>query len=248
MAPPQTKTSRKCTVRRPAAVVTSAAARPTAVDDQAVDSVVREQAGAGRLGSWEVGLGHAAAPPLAGVGPGGVVHPAGTLVVTPPEPLGTTAQRLAGGQVGARHGLHGELLLHLVARGVDVGRVEVVDGLAPAVEHVLRRTPVQAAVDLGPATGAAALGVGDGRGAERRSDPAGTVLAIHLVERERHGLALADERSLLDHEHVVAGLGEQARPSARRRHRTRSRARQSRGRRAAGSCGSAVLLRPSSLR
>ena len=196
-------------MRRPRASADLGALRPAAVDDQTVDAVIREQAGASRFRAWEIGLGHAAAPPLAGVGPGGVVHPARALVVTPPEPLGATAQRLAGGQVGARHGLHGEFLLHLVARGVQVGRVEVVDGLAPAIEHVLRRAPVQAAVDLGPAAGAAALGVGDRRGAERRRDPAGAVLAIHLLERERHGLALPDERTLLDHEHVVAGLGEQ---------------------------------------
>ena len=76
---------------------------------------------------------------------------------------------------------------------------------------LLGRAAVEAAVDLGAAAGAAPLGVGDRREAERRGDAAGAVLAVHLLERERHDLALADERALLEHEHVEAGLGEQRR-------------------------------------
>ena len=86
---------------------------------------------------------------------------------------------------------------------------------APAVEHVLRRAPVQPAVDLRAAAGAAPLGVGDRWTAERRGHAAGAVLAVHLLQRERDDVALAHERALLDDEDVEAGLGEQ-----RRRRRT----------------------------
>ncbi len=68
---------------------------------------------------------------------------------------------------------------------------------------------VQPGVDLRAATGAAALGVGDRRATEGRGHAAGAVLPIHLLERERHDLALAHERALLDDDDVETGLGEQ---------------------------------------
>ena len=62
----------------------------------------------------------------------------------------------------------------------------IAKSVAPAVEHLGRRAPVEAAVDLGAAAGAAPLGVGDRRQPEGDGDAAGAVLAVHLLERERH--------------------------------------------------------------
>ncbi len=138
---------------------------PAAVEDQAVHAVPGEDPGAGGLGLGEVGLRHAPPPARPGVGPVGVVHPAGDLVVAPAERGGAAAQRLAGRRLFAGHGLDGQLLLDLVADPVELVGVEVDQAAvpAPAVEDLLRRPAVEPAVDLGAAAGAAALGVGDRR-------------------------------------------------------------------------------------
>ena len=99
--------------------------RPPAIEDEAVDAGVREQPGAGRGRPRQVGLGHAAAPPGRGIPPVRVGHPPGDLVVAPAESGRAAAQGLAGGRVGAGDGLHGQLVLDLVADGVEVGGVEV---------------------------------------------------------------------------------------------------------------------------
>jgi hypothetical protein len=81
----------------------------------------------------------------------------------------------------------------------------------PTIEDLLRRPSVEAGVDLRAAARATTLGVGDGRTAQRRRDAAGPVLAIHLVEREGHDLALAHELALLEDDDVQSGLGENGR-------------------------------------
>ena len=83
--------------------------------------------------------------------------------------------------------------------------------MAPAPQHVLGWPPVQPGVDLGPAADAAPLGVGERGVTEGGGDPAGSVLTVHLFERERDDIALANELALLDDDHVEAGLGEQGR-------------------------------------
>ena len=99
----------------------------------------------------------------------------------------------------------------------------------PRVERGLGRSPVEPAVDLGAATGTSALGVGDRREPECDGDAARAVLLVHLVERERDDAALFDPWPLLDDQHVVAGLGENAPQSSRRRRPNRRSARRSRG-------------------
>ena len=76
-------------------------------------------------------------------------------------------------------------------------------------QRLLGRSPVETAVDLGPTAGAAALGVGDRRPTESDRDAARSVLTVHLLQRERHDLALVDPAAFLDDEHVTARLGEQ---------------------------------------
>ena len=100
---------------------------------------------------------------------------------------------------------------------------------APPVEHVLGRAAVQAAVDLGAAAGAAALGVGDRREAERDGDAAGAVLAVHLLERERHDLALARPRGPPRRRARRSPASASRRRSSPRRRRSRRRAPRPRG-------------------
>ena len=82
---------------------------------------------------------------------------------------------------------------------------------APPLERLGRGAPVEAAVHLGASAGAATLGVRDRRESEGDRDAAGAVLAVHLLQRERHDRTLLDPRPLLDHDHVEAGLGEDRR-------------------------------------
>ena len=215
MAPPHTTTWAKSTVPgRPSGSRDRGPDRPAAVEHEAVDAVVGEQAGPGGGGPRQVRLGHAAPAAGRGVGAVGVHHPAGDLLVAPAELGGAAAQRLAGRRLGAR-ARSARTARARPRRRWRRGRpsVEVGDAVlvAPAGEDVLGRPAVEPAVDLGAAAGAAALGVGDGREAERGGHAAGAVLAVHLLERERHDLALAHERALLEHEDVEAGLGQQRR-------------------------------------
>ena len=152
----------------------------------------------------------------AGVG-AGVGHPAGDLAVLPAEPCGAGAQALA------RRGSAGRAAVCTLSSAstssqicVQLVDVEIVEAVvvAPAPQHVLGWAPVQPGVDLRPAADAAPLGVGERRAAEGGGDAAGAVLAVHLLERERDDLALADELALLDDDDVEAGLGEQGRRRA----------------------------------
>ena len=184
--------------------------RPVAVEHEPVDAVAGEQAGTGGLGPREVRLGHAAPAAVAGVRSARVVHPPRDLVVAPAERRRAAPERLTRRRVGAGNGLHGELPLDLVADRVQVAGVEIADAVAgaPTVDDLLRGAAVEPAVDLGATSGAAPLGIGDRRAAEGDGDAAGPVLAVHLLERERDHLALADERPFLEDEHVEPGLGE----------------------------------------
>ena len=186
---------------------------PAAVDDQPVHAVPGQHPSAGRLGLGEVGLRHAPPPPRSGVGPVGVVHPTGDLVVPPAERRRAAAQCLAGRRLFAGHGLDGQHLLDLVADPVELVGVEVDQPAvaAPAVEDLFRRPAVEPAVDLGAAARAAALGVGDRGQADGRGDAAGPVLPVHLLEGERRDVTLADERTLLQHDDVEPGLGQDRR-------------------------------------
>ena len=84
--------------------------------------------------------------------------------------------------------------------------IEVVT--TPTIERLRRGSAVEAAVDLGAAAGATALGVGDRREPERDGHTTGAVLAIHLFQRERHDRTLGHPRAFLDDDHVEARLGE----------------------------------------
>ncbi len=129
----------------------------------------------------------------------------------PAEAFGTPTQQLAGRDRRAGQRLNGQFRLDLLADRVQLADVEIVEaiGRPPPVDDLLRGAPVQPGVDLRAASGAAALGVGDRRAADRRSDPAGAVLAVHLLERERHDVALVDEVAFLHDEHVESRFGEQ---------------------------------------
>ena len=141
----------------------------------------------------------------------GVGHPARDLVVRPPEVRRAAAERFAGRDRRPGHELDAEVPLDLVADRVQLGGVEVGDPVirAPPVEHVLGRPPVQPRVDLRAPTDTAALGVGDRRAPDRGGDATGAVLPVHLLERERHDVALPDQLALLDDEDLEPCLGEQ---------------------------------------
>ena len=151
----------------------------------------------------------------AGIG-AGVGHPAGDLAVVPAEPFGAGAQAIARRRRRPGKGLHRQLRLDLVADRVQLADVEIVERvlLGATAEDVLRRAPVQPGVDLRAATGAAPFGVGDRRTAEGRGDATGAVLAVHLLQRERDDVALANELAFLDDDDVETRLGEQRRRRA----------------------------------
>ncbi len=176
---------------------------------QALGALADHEAGAGACRPGEVGAGHALTLRARSVR--GVGHPPGDLVVLPAEPIGAAVQHLARRRRRARERTDGQLALHLVGDGqqlvdVPVGDLQV---HAPALQQLARRSAVEAAVDLRAPAGAAALGVGDRRTAERHRHPAIAVLAVHLLEGERHDAALFDPLAFFDHEHVEAGLGEE---------------------------------------
>ena len=200
--------------RTPVVVGDEGARRPPAVEHEAVDAVAgrargrrprRRAAGTSRSCCGGARNGRR--------GPRSYVIQRGISSWRQSSAAAPRRMRLARRGVGAGHGLHRQLPLDLVADGVELVGAEAGDVVrrAPAVQHVLGRAAVQAAVDLRPAADAAALGVGDRREADRRGHAAGPVLAVHLLERERHDLALADVGALLQHEHVEAGLGQHGR-------------------------------------
>ena len=210
---------------RPSASVTRAAGGPAAVEHEPVDPVVGEQAGAGALGPGQVRLGHALAPAVAGVGvrPGRSIQ-RGISSWRQPRPAAPRRSASLAGVWRAGHGLHRAAPARPRRRSrTSSSVVEVGDAVLvpPAVEDVLGRAAVEAAVDLGAAAGAAALGVGDRREAEGRRDAAGAVLAVHLLERERHDLALADQRPFLERRARRSRPRRAAPPSARRRRPSR---------------------------
>ena len=102
----------------------------------------------------------------------------------PAETVGAAAQHVARCARRTWDGAHADRLLDLGGDGVDLGVIEVGDVVVgrPSLQHLLGRAAIQAAVDLGTATGAAPLGVGDRWQAEGDGHPAGTVLAVHLRE------------------------------------------------------------------
>ena len=81
----------------------------------------------------------------------------------------------------------------------------------------------EAAVDLGAAADAPALGVGDGGRAERGGQAPVAVLRHHLLEREGLHRVGVDPRALLHHHDPAPGPGEHGRGAPRRRRRSRSR-------------------------
>ena len=196
MAPPQTMTWRRIDGRRRGRrrVVSTPVARPPSTHE-AVDAVAGEQPRAGGVGRGQVRLASCCGGARAGRRRRRVGHPAGDLLVAPAEAAGAAAQRLAAAGLAPGHGLHGESRstssqIAYSSSAVDSRRS------ACSVRQRSRtssgRPAVQAAVDLGAAADAAPLGVGDRREADRRRDAAGAVLAVHLLQRERHDLALAN--------------------------------------------------------
>ncbi len=198
------------------------AQRRGVVHDDVVETMLGQQARAGSNRPRKVGLGHALAASVSGASTLGIRHPAGDLVVLPTERLGTPAQDVAGRRLLAGHGLDTQCDLDLVADRLEVVGGEVDDAVvrSPAIEGVPGRSAVQPTVDLGAAAGATPLGVGDRREPEGHGDPAGPVLLVHLLQRERCDRPLRDPGALLDDQDVVAGFGE--RGGGRRAPRTRS--------------------------
>lgn len=160
--------------------------------------------------SGQVGTGHRLTLALGGIGAVWIGHPPRHLAVLPAERCGAAAQHLARCAVLGGHGADIDGGLDLVGDRKEFGRVEVGDAevVLPTLEQFARRAPVEAAVDLGAAAGAATLGVGERRSAECNGDAPGPVLPFHLIERERNDFTLLDPRTFLDHQHVEAGFGQ----------------------------------------
>ena len=181
------------------------------VVDQTIDPRLDEHPGAGGERPRQVGAGHALALAGDGVAAGRVLHPARDLAVAPVECRGTTTQDLARRGWTARNGGDVDGLLDLVGDRFELVDVEALDAevATPPFDDVERWAEVETAVHLGAAAGAPALGVRDRRQPERHGDTAGSVLAVHLVERERGDRVLVDPGALFDDQHVEAGLGQQ---------------------------------------
>ena len=158
------------------------------------------QPGAGGGGTGQVGLGHAPPPAGSGITARRVLHPARDLVVAPAE---ARRRRDASASLAgvAAPGTSCTDSSRSTSSQISYSSTESKSAMWCSRRHRSSvssgRAAVEPAVDLRPAPGAAALGVGDRRYADGRRDAAGTVLAVHLLERERRDLTLADERALL---------------------------------------------------
>src|SRR5450759_1036126 len=128
----------------------------------------------------------------------------------PPELRGASLQHRGGRRRRARE--LGDRQLGLDAGGVPVEdrRGELVDLIraAPFFGELGGESVIEAAVDLGAATNAAALGIGDAGGAKGGGQASVAVLGDHLVERKGlHGVGV-DPRPLFDDGHVSTGSGQ----------------------------------------